>query len=1679
MRFLRPQTVSPAVPSSSAKRKRSGRRHDLIELLEQRRLFASSLVNIELAGLNQTAAYSGGAAAGGSGDRWNLVAGYGTSTTVTSSSLLNAAGAATNVSFTVGGATPGYTALGGTYSDSLVHNYATASSAYTVTLRGLNANTFYDLYLYGNDSSGKGASFSFPLGTAGGSAETTGNGAVFSGNPHYQQPGEYYGYTYGNRGNDIHSDSTGAIVITVAVPSGQIASVFNGLQIYGDFTSHGTILNAEIKGSTQVVAYSGAGAIGSNQDLWNLVSGYGFSKSATGSSLLDAAGDTTSVSVQISKGQPSFADAVGSVANTLIDQYASYGGSLSVTVTGLNPSTSYDLYLFGSNGGGALGGAFTITTGTTTAGTLSTTANGFDGNYTAGRDYVSFAGNSAVTSSSTGSIAFTVTGAGGSTSAVFNGLQIAGSYSPAVPASTAVNAAPSSFSTIGVGAGGYIGAPAISPTNPSVLSLVSDVGDTYYSSDTGKTWSNLNVYTDGGFQATNSHPLGFTNDPNIIYGLNAIGQVLYIGGTAYGQGYGVQSLYKSTNGGVTWTYPTLNGIQADKALGDVTADPNNSNNVFTVGYSNAKGGFVALNFSSDGGNNFQEVASLNGENGSLTASLPAHSPYTITVAGIYSSISGSTETIYLATNVGLIKGVGGTGSGNSYTWSFYGGSQAASLNGLPTSSGNGFSLFRVSGGTNGTTTTLYAALMANSVLTSYDEWRFTGNPYGTVYKLNPGDTSWTACSTNGISNDPIGSSGLVIQVTADPVDPTIAFASGRENDGTYVPRVWKTTNSGASWTDLITATNVFDGNIATGDDGAIRTGNMQNSPGNDFAWDYQAYATGLAISKTNPNELLMSTGWGVYKTVNGGADWTAVSVANPQAENTAGTSSQTGAAFVGTLNPTIPYDITFENANTMFVGYGDPGIARSDDRGTTWTVPAFPYQNKNTYGDTVPPNTVYATTYDAANHTLYAASVGLGGQHYLFTDQYNPLGNDSSGGVYYSTDDGKTWYVLGNYSSPQDGTAGQAGVASGADFERNTSDVALDPTNPNRLYATVATDELDGNNNPNRGGVYVTNDLNDGIASRWYRLALPMLAGGTTVANGRGGTVQVLPNGQIIFTNLYDPYLPNRAGVFLGTVTWTAGVPSVVWSDRTYTGNNDMRNQPFELTIDYKDDPSGNTWYLGTGNALFRTTTAGGTSGQEWTQLNNQSTWGAYINPWTGEMYVPTFFNGLYDLKPTSPGVYNFSNLLHDDAFPHTWATVVGFNPFINDGKIYVGSGGGGLWVGTETSTVVTSSPLVVNTLSDPASAVGGITSLREAVANAKALGGSQTITFASTLTGTITLTSPIIVSSNVTISGPAALNIAVQSNGNAGLEFATGVTGSISNLGLSSTSTVLQVDSSSQLSLSNVALAGSVAVQGLLSFDTGEQLNGLSIGAAGTVRVLHESSPLVVTTNALGITTGGTLDLASNDLVIHNTTATIANQTLTNVVGLLQSGLNTAQGYWNGAGIDSSWAATRGTQLTALGTILNKNQVTGNPLYASMDGQTGLSATDVLIRYTFFGDANLDGHVDGSDYTLIDYGYNIGATGWFNGDFNFDGIVDGSDYTMIDNAFNIQTPNALAATSVVASPATSGVSKVAVPLATTYAAPARQTPFSVVPVAQQLDGTDDSTFEQKLHPKKNAFALR
>ena len=100
--------------------------------------------------------------------------------------------------------------------------------------------------------------------------------------------------------------------------------------------------------------------------------------------------------------------------------------------------------------------------------------------------------------------------------------------------------------------------------------------------------------------------------------------------------------------------------------------------------------------------------------------------------------------------------------------------------------------------------------------------------------------------------------------------------------------------------------------------------------------------------------------------------------------------------------------------------------------------------------------------------------------------------------------------------------------------------------------------------------------------------------------------------------------------------------------------------------------------------------------------------------------------------------------------------------------------------------------------------------------------------------------------------------------------------------------------------------------------------------------------------------------------------------------------------GGWNGAGIDSSTAAA------------SKNTY-GVGFADGADGiDTALTSGQIEIAYALYGDANLDGIVNGTDSAIVSANLNKSVTGgWENGDFTYAGLVNGIDFTFVSSNFN------------------------------------------------------------------------
>ncbi len=188
--------------------------------------------------------------------------------------------------------------------------------------------------------------------------------------------------------------------------------------------------------------------------------------------------------------------------------------------------------------------------------------------------------------------------------------------------------------------------------------------------------------------------------------------------------------------------------------------------------------------------------------------------------------------------------------------------------------------------------------------------------------------------------------------------------------------------------------------------------------------------------------------------------------------------------------------------------------------------------------------------------------------------------------------------------------------------------------------------------------------------------------------------------------------------------------------------------------------------------------------------------------------------------------------------------------------------------------------------------------------------------------------------------------------------------------------------------------LSGSNSYSGGTTVNAGELLiaaNGaLPDGAlaitGGTAQLGHNTGLASLTSLSVS---GGIFDITNNHVLITYG----ASDPMSTILGYLKSGFNS--GAWNGAtGIISSTAQTK----------------TGGLSYSvgwadGADGThnvAGLVSGEIELKYTLVGDANLDGTVNGSDFSILAANFGLGVTNWDQGNFLYTSSVNGSDFSAL-----------------------------------------------------------------------------
>ncbi len=173
---------------------------------------------------------------------------------------------------------------------------------------------------------------------------------------------------------------------------------------------------------------------------------------------------------------------------------------------------------------------------------------------------------------------------------------------------------------------------------------------------------------------------------------------------------------------------------------------------------------------------------------------------------------------------------------------------------------------------------------------------------------------------------------------------------------------------------------------------------------------------------------------------------------------------------------------------------------------------------------------------------------------------------------------------------------------------------------------------------------------------------------------------------------------------------------------------------------------------------------------------------------------------------------------------------------------------------------------------------------------------------------------------------------------------------------------------------------------------------DALAVAPAARVVVTPNAGNTVVRTRSLIVgdgTNGSQVDLTNNKLIVDYAPGA---SPLTDLRAMIVSGYN--GGSWNGSGLVSSLANTN-----THGLGYGEASAVFASFPATFGGQQ-VDDTSVLVRFTRYGDANLDGQVNLTDFNRLASNFGSTSAIWTQGDFNYDGLVNLADFNRLASNF-------------------------------------------------------------------------
>ncbi len=302
-----------------------------------------------------------------------------------------------------------------------------------------------------------------------------------------------------------------------------------------------------------------------------------------------------------------------------------------------------------------------------------------------------------------------------------------------------VQAQPSVWEPRGMGGGGALFSPSISPFRAGEIYIACDMTDLFHTTDMGVSWEVV-PFTE--IRSVPESKAAFTSDPDVLYTIN------------FDFKNDLRVPAKSTDGGRTWF-----DLPSDPTQGEVYymyVDPGTTKRLIIMSYDR-------IFFSDNGGTSFREIYSNSENDGAY-------------VGG--ASWDGST--IVIGTSRGLLVS---TDNGASFA--------LASISGIPSSEG----IVSFAGASAGAKSRFFCVTMGLGDIYPRmyggEHWGYKG-----IYVLDGLSSQGWEKSTGGLSAD---DHPFFVSMSRNNID--VAYIAGG-NGSTYFPIVYKTTNGGKSWLDV-------------------------------------------------------------------------------------------------------------------------------------------------------------------------------------------------------------------------------------------------------------------------------------------------------------------------------------------------------------------------------------------------------------------------------------------------------------------------------------------------------------------------------------------------------------------------------------------------------------------------------------------------------------------------------------------------------------------------------------------------------------------------------------------------------------------------------------------------------------------------------------------------------------